>query len=254
MNDDKLALIIDNSVSIRQHIKSILRDNEDVGEIIEAENPDDALKLLLKYDGSLQFIVSDWDLPGTPLAEFLKILQFNPRLAGAPLLLMIDEESQQAKAVAKEVGATAILTSPPDPERLLILSMAVTGTVDRRRAKRIKPFVDCEIELGFSKTKKVYSAEIVNISDTGILLRTPVPASGTGYVYDVASVSLRPVTGESIKVSAKILRIEADSKHRDAEKKVLMAFEYEKLDDSVRKSLGQYLQLNDPVTDSSATN
>jgi two-component system, chemotaxis family, chemotaxis protein CheY len=254
MNDDKFALIIDNSVSIRQHVKSILRDNEDVGDIIEAENPDDALKLLLKHDGTLQFIVSDWDLPGTPLAEFLRILQFHPRLAGAPLLLMIDEDSLQAKAVAKEVGATAILTTPPDPERLLVLSMAVTGTVDRRRAKRIKPFVECEIDLGFSKTKKTYAAEIVNISDTGILLRTPVPSNGTGYVYDVANVSLRPAKGDSIKVSAKILRIEADSKNRDTGKKVLMAFEYEKLDDNVRKSLRQYLQLNDPATDAAATN
>ena len=254
MADNKFALLIDDSVSMRQHVKSILRDNNDVGEIVEADNPDEALRLLLQHDGNLQFIVSDWDMPGSALAELLRIIQYQPRLAGAPLLLMIEEGSQEAKAVAKEVGATAVVTTPIDPERLLVLTMAVTGTVDRRRAKRITPFIDCEIDLGFAKAKKTYSAEIVNISDTGILLRTPVPMNGAGYVYDIASVSLRPAEGEPIKVSAKILRIEADAKDRDSGKMVLMAFEYEKTDDDARKSLKQYLQMNDPQTDETAIN
>lgn len=254
MNDKKFALVIDDSVSVRQQIMSILRGNDDVGQILEAENPDDALRLLLQHEGNLQLIVSDWNLPGMSLAEFLKVIQFQPRLAGAPLLLLIDQGKQEAKAVAKEVGATAVLTTPLDPERLLVLSMAVTGTVDRRRTKRLTPLTDCEIDIGFSKAKKTSSAELVNISDTGILLRTPVPTPGVGYVYDVATLTLRPAGGEPIKISAKILRIEADSKSRGSEKKVFMAFAYEKIDDDARKSLSQYLRMNDPETGSAATN
>ena len=72
MNDSKLALVMDDSVSMRHHVMSILRENEDVGEILEADNPDEALRLLLEHDGKLQFIVSDWDLPGMPLADFLQ--------------------------------------------------------------------------------------------------------------------------------------------------------------------------------------
>ena len=71
MNDNNFALVIDDSVSMRQTVMSILRQNSDVGEIVEAGNPDDALRLLLQHDGKLQFIVSDWNMPGMPLAELV---------------------------------------------------------------------------------------------------------------------------------------------------------------------------------------
>jgi two-component system chemotaxis response regulator CheY len=245
MNDNKLALVIDDSVSVRQHVMSILRENDDVGEILEADNPDDALRLLLEHDGKLQFIISDWDLSGMPLSEFLQVIQYQPRLAGAPLLLLIEEGRSDAKALAKEVGATAVVTRPLDPERLLVLTMALTGTVDRRRAKRIRSPIACQMELGLSKTKKTYAATVVNISDTGILLRTPVPIRGAGYIYDIASLTLQPDQGEPLNVSARILRIEADSEDRDSEKQIFMALQYSAMDSGAQKSLRQYLQMYD---------
>jgi len=252
MNDQNFALVIDDSLAMRQNVLSILselRQNGEIGEILSAENPDDALQLLLQHDGKLQFIVSDWNMPGMPLAEFLKVIQFQPRLAGAPLLLLAEEGSSDARAVAKEVGATAVLNKPLDPERLLVLTMAVTGTADRRRAKRIKPLIACEMELGFSKAKKTASAEVINISDTGILLRTPVPARGVGYVYDIATLVIMPPVGDPIQVSAQILRIEALPKETDSEKTVMMAFVYKEMDEVSKKSLQQYLQINDPDPD-----
>jgi len=254
LNDNKLALVMDDSVSMRHHVMSILRENEDVGEILEADNPDDALRLLLEHDGKLQFIISDWDLPGMPLAEFFKVIQCQPRLAGAPLLLLIEEGKQNAKALAKELNATAVITTPVDPERLLVLSMAVTGTVDRRRAKRIRSPIACQMELGLSKSKKNYSAKVVNISDTGILLSAPVPGRGAGYVYDIATLSLQPAQGEPIKVTARILRIEADAERRDSEDNVMMAFEYINMGDDSQRSLRQYLHMYDSDPDDIATN
>ena len=252
MNDNNFALVIDDNAEVRNNVLSILSDlrrNGDIGEILSANDSDDALQQVLKQEGKLQFIVSSSNIPGMPLAEFLNVIQFQPHLAGAPLLLLTEEGDQQAKVVAKDVGATAVLTMPLDPERLLVLTMAVTGTADRRRAKRIRLLMACDMELAFSKTKKPASAEVVNISDTGILLRTPVPLRGVGYVYDVASLVLRPLAGEPIKVSAQILRVEAESKNRDLEKTVLMAFVYQKMDEDAKKSLRQYLQINDPDVD-----
>jgi two-component system chemotaxis response regulator CheY len=254
MNDSKLALVMDDSVSMRHHVMSILRENEDVGEILEADNPDEALRLLLEHDGKLQFIVSNWDLPGMPLADFLQVIQCQPRLAGAPLLLLIDEDKQDLKTLAKEIGATAVITTPIDPERLLVLTMAVTGTVDRRRAKRIRSPIACQIELGVSKSKKGYAAKVVNISDTGILLRCPVPSRGAGYVYDLATLTLKPAQGEPIQMSARILRIEADNEHRDLEDQVLLALEYKNMDADAQRALRQYLKMYDPDPDGITTN
>ena len=255
MNDNNFALVIDDNAEVRNNVLSILSDlrrNGDIGEILSANDSDDALQQVLKQEGKLQFIVSSSNIPGMPLAEFLNVIQFQPHLAGAPLLLLTEEGDQQAKVVAKDVGATAVLTMPLDPERLLVLTMAVTGTADRRRAKRIRLLMACDMELAFSKTKKPASAEVVNISDTGILLRTPVPPRGVGYVYDIAALVLRPPAGKPINVSARILRIEADPKDRESEHTVLMAFEYQQMNDNVRKSLRQYLELNDLESDAIA--
>ena len=246
MNNSKLALVIDDSASVRRDVLSILGENEDIGEILEAGNPDEALQLLMEHDGRLQFIVSDWDPPGMPLSEFLEVIQCQPRFAGAPLLLLIEEGRPDAGTVAKQLGATAVVTTPLDPERLLVLTMALTGTADRRRAKRIRSPITCQMELGQSKSKKSYSAKVVNISDSGILLRCPVPLRGVGYIYDTAGLVLQPTRGEAIKVSARIVRIEADSEDRAAETNILMALEYGVMDTGARKALRRYLQMYDP--------
>jgi two-component system chemotaxis response regulator CheY len=254
MNDNKLALVIEDSVSVRRHVTSILRENEDVGDILEAGNADEALRLLMEHDGKLQFIVSNCDLPGMPLSEFLQVIECQPRLAGAPLLLLVEEGRPDAGTAAKEVGATAMVTMPPDPERLLLLTMAVTGTADRRRAKRIRSPIACEMTLGHSKSKKSYSATVVNISDSGVLLRAPIPLRGAGYIYDTASLALQPARGEPIKVPARILRIEADGEDRAAESNILMALEYGMMDTGARKALRRYLQMYDPDPDDVAAN
>lgn len=246
MSTGNFALVMDDSVSMRQYVTSILRQDGRVGEIVEAENPDQALRLLQQHDGTLQFIVSDWNMPGMPLVDFFKSIQLRPRLAGAPIFLLTAENEQKARLVAKSVGATAVLTKPFDPERLIVLAMAAIGVVERRLAQRIVPFIGCDVDLGFTDVQQTYAAEIVNISDSGILLRSPVPTQGVGYVYDIATLLLRPVTGETLKLYAQIIRIEGERTEPKEDKKVLIAFEFGRMDDGVRKMLRQYLQLNDP--------
>ena len=78
-----------------------------------------------------------------------------------------------------------------------------------------------------------------------------MPTRGVGYVYDSANLALRPPTGAPINVSAQILRIEAVDQDDDAEKTVYMAFAFQQMDDDTKKSLKQYLQINDPDSDPS---
>jgi two-component system chemotaxis response regulator CheY len=247
MSTGNFALVMDDSISMRQYITSILRQDGRVGEILEADGPDQALRLLQQRDGNLQFIISDWNMPGMSLQEFIKSIQLRPRLAGAPIFLLTAENEQKARSIAELVGATAVLTKPFDPERLIILALAAVGVAERRCAKRISPFIGCDVDLGFSDAQQTYSAEIVNISDTGVLLRSPVPLQGIGYVYDIATLVLRPASGGAIKVYAQIMRIEGDRMEQKEPKKVLIAFEFGRMDDGVKKLLREYLQMNDPA-------
>jgi two-component system chemotaxis response regulator CheY len=246
MNNNRFALVIDDSISMRQYVTSILRQDGQVGEILAVENPDSALRLLQQHEGSLQVIISDWNMPGMPLSEFIETIQAQPHLAGVPVLLLTAESELKARAVAETVGAAGVLTKPFDPEQLLVLATAAIGTVDRRGSRRITPFIRCEVDLGFSNAQQVFSADIVTMSDTGILLRAPVPPCGVGQVYDIASLILRSVEDEELRVHAQILRIEADSEYHGADKRLLMAFQYENMDNDIRRSMQRYQKMYDP--------
>lgn len=248
MHEKSFALVIDDSVSMRQYVTSILRQDGRLGEVLEAENPDHALRLLQSYDGRLLFIVSDWNMPGMSLGDFLRSIQLRPRLAGAPVFLLTAENETKAQFVAAAIGASAVLTKPFKAEELLNMVAAVIGIDERRRAKRIQPLVSCDVDLGFSEEQQTYSGEIIDISETGILLRSPVPPSGVGYIYDYATILLRPVTGETMKLYGQIIRLEAEKQHRDEAatgRQVLIAFDFGRMDSATREQLQHYIMLSD---------
>lgn len=248
MHEKSFALVIDDSVSMRQYITSILRQDGRLGDVIEAENPDHALRLLQSNEGRLLFIVSDWNMPGMSLGDFLRSIQLRPRLAGAPVFLLTAENEAKAQFVADAIGASAVLTKPFKAEELLNLIVTAIGMDERRRAKRIQPLVRCDVDLGFSEGQQTYSGDIIDISETGILLRSPVPSTGAGYIYDFATILLRPVTGEVMKLYGQIIRLEAVKQHRDessTSKHVMIAFDFGRMDSATREQLQHYIMLSD---------
>jgi two-component system chemotaxis response regulator CheY len=246
MNENKFVLVIDDSLPMRNFVSSVLRQDERIGgQILEAENANHALMLLAQMDGELDFIISDWNISGMPLLEFLQQINRSPNLSGAPLFLLTGEGDSCDDNVATVVGAHAILKKPFTPEQLLSLVMSSAHVVERRRAQRVAPLVCCEVDLGFGHETPNYSAAIINISESGVLLRSPVPVRGVGYVYDVASLTVFADNCAPIKLYGQVVRIEAEP--RDHGQFMRIAFEFQRLDHQNKVALHNFIMLNNPT-------
>lgn len=250
MREKSFALVIDKSSSMRQYITSILGQDGRLGEAVEAESTDHALRILQYHEGRLLYIICEWTPESTALADFFRSIKLRPRLAGARLFLLTADNKIDALNFADMMGDAAVLTKPFAPEELLKLVVAAVGVGERRVAKRIQPLIACDVDLGFREDQETYSGEVINISETGILLRSTVPVQGTGYIYDFATIQVRPVTGQPMKLYGQIVRLEADWQRQPSaenERHVLIAFHFGHLDSATKDQLHQYIILTDPT-------
>lgn len=248
MKENKFALVIDNSVAMRSFVSLVLRQDEHFGsQIVEAENLDHALTLLAQREGQLDFVVSDWNTSGMPLQAFIERVQRMPKCADMPLFLLDGEDASNfsISTMAEAVGEPAVPRKPFTPEQLIALVMNSVAVMERRRARRVVPLVCCEVDLGFSQDSASYSGAIINISETGMLLRSPVLERGVGHIYDVATLTIFAANCPPIKLYAQVVRLEVDHESRD--QSVRIAFEFRQLDHASSEALHNFILLNNPT-------
>lgn len=247
MNEYDYALVIEDSRSMRDLISQILQQGAHIDNIVEAEDPDHALELIKDQSGDPVLIISDINMPGMPVEEFIQIVKARPEFDETVLLLLTGSCKETAQSLAEELPVHGILAKPFETETLLALVDEHLGIQERRRVKRVEPLKKCAVDLGFDDKHPALSAEIINISETGVLLRAPLPLLGAGYIYDFTSLALQTDDGsEQIKLYAQIVRLEADRQSvRDGEPKVKMALDFGRLDERTQKRIRHYVALND---------
>jgi len=117
----KKALIVDDSVTMRQMVAFTLREAK--FEVVEAENGADALKKLAGLTPDL--IVTDLNMPVMDGLTFIRSARALPAARYVPILMLTTESQAEKKAEAKAAGATGWIVKPFDPPQLL----AVIGKV-----------------------------------------------------------------------------------------------------------------------------
>jgi two-component system chemotaxis response regulator CheY len=117
----KKALIVDDSVTIRQMVSFTLRQAQ--FDVVEAENGADALKKLASLTPDL--IVTDLNMPVMDGLTFIRGARALPSAKYIPILMLTTESQAEKKAQAKAAGATGWIVKPFDPAQLL----AVIGKV-----------------------------------------------------------------------------------------------------------------------------
>lgn len=243
MNNDNYALVIDQSIAIREYVTLILQQGAHIRNVLKAESPEQALELLQKQHGTLSLIISDAQIP---LKAFVSHLLTQPTLSKAALFLMSENNNAEINILANDTQAAAVLTKPFEAESLLEHFDKHVYNLDRRRAKRVVPMKNCMVDLGFDDCPDVYQAELINISESGILLRAPRPQSGAGNIYDFASLVVKPVDSEIIRLFGHVVRTEAlEAPEKNDNTPVLMAFQFGKIDELNMAKLQNYIVLND---------
>ena len=108
------CLVVDDSLTMRRIVASALK-TIGVNEVVEASNGAEGLA---KTDGSIDFIITDWNMPVMGGLEFVRALRGRSESAKTPILMVTTRSSEDDIIRAAEAGVNGYLLKPFTPQTL----------------------------------------------------------------------------------------------------------------------------------------
>jgi two-component system, chemotaxis family, chemotaxis protein CheY len=107
-------LVVDDSLTMRRIIINAL---QRIGyhDAIEASDGKDALD---KFDGSIGFVITDWNMPNMSGIEFARAIRSNPVGASVPILMVTTRGAREDIVSAVEAGVNNYILKPFTPSVL----------------------------------------------------------------------------------------------------------------------------------------
>ncbi|AFI85723.1 chemotaxis response regulator CheY [Methylophaga nitratireducenticrescens] len=102
-------LIVDDFSTMRRIIKNLLRDLG-FNNTIEADDGLTALPIL--NAGGIDFLVTDWNMPGMQGIDLLKTVRADPKLATLPVLMVTAETKREQIIEAAQAGVNGYIVKP----------------------------------------------------------------------------------------------------------------------------------------------
>ncbi len=109
MFKELVVLAVDDDMINRKHLKSMLAKNENVKEILEAQNGADAIAQI-KSRPDINLILLDIIMPVMNGLEMLEIVRADTQMNHIPIIVLTTDETKKSKAL--ELGANAFLMKP----------------------------------------------------------------------------------------------------------------------------------------------
>lgn len=104
-------LVVDDFPTMRRITRSLLRDLG-FNNTLEADDGDAALSVL--RSGSVDLLVTDWNMPGMSGIELLRMVRAQADLASLPVLMMSAESRRERIIEATRAGVNGYLVKPFD--------------------------------------------------------------------------------------------------------------------------------------------
>jgi two-component system chemotaxis response regulator CheY len=102
-------LIVDDFSTMRRIIKNLLRDLG-FNNTVEADDGMTALPVL--QSGGIDFLVTDWNMPGMSGLELLQKVRSDPALAKLPVLMVTAEAKREQIILAAQAGVNGYVVKP----------------------------------------------------------------------------------------------------------------------------------------------
>ncbi|MEZ5447193.1 MAG: chemotaxis response regulator CheY [Gammaproteobacteria bacterium] len=102
-------LIVDDFSTMRRIIKNLLRD---LGFQNTQEADDGQTALPMLQNGSFEFLVTDWNMPGMQGIDLLKAVRADPKLATLPVLMVTAESKREQIIEAAQAGVNGYIVKP----------------------------------------------------------------------------------------------------------------------------------------------
>nr|WP_286239947.1 chemotaxis response regulator CheY [Neptuniibacter halophilus] len=109
MNKDMKILVVDDFSTMRRIIKNLLRDLG-MTNVEEADDGQTALPILKQ--GGIDFLVTDWNMPGMTGIDLLKEVRSDPNLAHMPVLMVTAEAKKEQIIAAAQAGVNGYVVKP----------------------------------------------------------------------------------------------------------------------------------------------
>jgi len=110
-------LLVEDSATVRQFVKSVLQDSFPGSELVEAADGRTALAAM--KNNRVNLIVTDLQMPGMDGLSFVQLLRNNAVLKRKPVLVLSGAVTEEAKASLASLEHISILAKPVRPEALV---------------------------------------------------------------------------------------------------------------------------------------
>ncbi len=102
-------LIVDDFSTMRRIIKNLLRD---LGFTNTVEADDGLTALPILRAGGIDFLVTDWNMPGMQGIELLKTVRADAKLSKLPVLMVTAEQKREQIIEAAQAGVNGYIVKP----------------------------------------------------------------------------------------------------------------------------------------------
>lgn len=109
MKKDIKILVVDDFSTMRRIIKNLLRDLG-LTNVLEADDGQTALPILKQ--GSIEFLITDWNMPGMTGIDLIRAVRADPKLAHIPVLMVTAEAKREQIIAAAQAGVNGYVVKP----------------------------------------------------------------------------------------------------------------------------------------------
>lgn len=109
MDKNMKILIVDDFSTMRRIIKNLLRDLGFTN-TIEADDGQSALPILKA--GNIDFLITDWNMPGMSGIDLLKVVREDETIKQIPVLMVTAEAKREQIIAAAQAGVNGYVVKP----------------------------------------------------------------------------------------------------------------------------------------------
>ena len=109
MSKDLRFLVVDDFSTMRRIIKNLLHDLG-YANVTEADDGNTALPIL--QQGGIDFLITDWNMPGMPGLDLLKAVRADAKLNKMPVLMLTAEAKREQIVEAAQAGVNGYVIKP----------------------------------------------------------------------------------------------------------------------------------------------
>ena len=109
MDKGMKILVVDDFSTMRRIIKNLLGELGFTN-IVEADDGSTALPVM--QDGSIDFLITDWNMPNVPGIELLQQVRGNDSIKDTPVLMVTAEATREQIVQAAEAGVNGYIIKP----------------------------------------------------------------------------------------------------------------------------------------------